>query len=308
MRVLAALVAVLLLAGCDASGGAPGGQSKDGALTSASGGVDGFASTNSGFDYRYAYRLPGDKLKAVLQSNADACDRLGPARCRILAMRYRVDDSNQISAVLTLKVDPAIARNYGEAVTNAVTGSRGVLVDTEVTGQDSTTAARSVAVVNRLRDQLKSANTAAATDPAAKLRAQRIQSALDTITEVEASQGQTLATAPVLMTYESSNALTGLGSADANFSYAGTSLENSVARLLVVLAAVGPWLLVLLVLVVVLRWLVHGRGGMLPAGHDEPAPVHHEEDHRDNRNLIQRWFSRDDDDRHEQPHEEEQRH
>jgi len=306
MRVLAALVAVLLLAGCD-TGGAPGGQPKAGGLTSASEGVDGFASTNSGFDYRYAYRLPGDKLKAVLQSNADACDRLAPARCRILAMRYRVDESNQIRAVLTLKIDPAIARNYGEAVTTAVTGSGGVLVDTEVTGADSTTAARSVALVNRLRDQLKSANNAAVTDPSAKLRAQRIQSALDTITEVEASQGQSLATAPVLITYESSNAFTGLGSADANFRNAGSSLENSVARLLVVLAAVGPWLILLLLLIVVLRWIVHGRGGMLPAGHDERAPVHHDEDPRDNRNLIQRWFSRDDDDRPDQ-HEEEQRH
>ena len=307
MRVLAGLAAVLLLAGCDAPGGAPNGQAKPGGLTSTAEGVEGFASSNSGFDYRYAYRLPGDRLKAVLQSNADACDRLGPARCRILAMRYRVADSNQISAVLTLKIDPAIARNYGEAVTNAVTGSDGVLVDTDVTGADSTTAARSVALVNRLRDQLKSAQTAAA-DPSAKLRAQRIQGALDTITEVEASQGQSLATAPVLMTYESSNALTGLGSADANFRNAGLSLENSVSRLLIVLAAVGPWLLLLLVLIVVLRWIVHGRGGMLPAGHDEPAPVHHDPDPRDNRNLIQRWFSRDDeDDRPEVRREEDQR-
>jgi hypothetical protein len=305
MRVLAALAAVLLLAGCDASGGAPGGPpKKDGFATSAEG-VEGFSNSNSGFDYRYAYRLPGNRLKAVLQSNADACDRLGPARCRILAMRYRVDDTNQIRAVLTLKIDPAIARNYGEAVTNSVTGSDGVLVDTEVTGADSTTAARSVALVNRLRDQLKSAQTAANTDPSAKLRAQRIQGALDTITEVEASQGQTLATAPVLMTYESSNALTGLGSADANFRNAGTSLENSVARLLIVLAAIGPWLLALLVLIVVLRWIVHGRGGMLPAQEAErSAPVHQEEDHRDNRNLIQRWFSRDDDDRHDERREE----
>ncbi|MES2442291.1 MAG: hypothetical protein V4574_05625 [Pseudomonadota bacterium] len=295
MRVVAALAALMLLAGCDQTGGGPAKQ--DALQVNPSEGVEGFASTGSGFDYRYAYRLRGDRLKAVLQSNADACDRLGPARCRILAMRYRVADGGQISAVLTLKIDPAIARSYGEAVTKAVTGSDGLLVDTEITGADSTNAARSLALINRLRDQLKSAQTQAATDPSAKARADKIQGALDTITEVEAGQGQSLATAPVLMTYESSNALTGLGSADANFRNAGTSLESSVSRVLIFLALVGPWLLVLLVLVIVLRWIVHGRGGMLPAGESEAhaAPAHHEEERHDNRNLIQRWFSRDDD-------------
>jgi hypothetical protein len=300
MRVVAALAALMLLAGCDQ--GAGGQPRQDALQLNPSDGVEGFVSTGNGFDYRYAYRLPGDRLKAVLQSNADACDRIGPARCRILAMRYRVSDTNQIHAVLTLKIDPAIARDYGEAVTKAVTGSDGVLVDTQVTGAASTNAARSLEVINRLRDQLKSAQTQMATDPGAKARADKIQAALDTITEVESTQGQSLATAPVLMTYESSNALTGLGSADANFRNAGTTLENSLSRLLIVLFAVGPWLLVLLALIVVLRWIVHGRGGMLPADH-EPMPEHHDEERHDNRNLIQRWFSRDDD-HDEQRHEE----
>lgn len=301
MRVVAALAALMLLAGCDQGANAPG--KPDALQVNPNDGVEGFVSNANGFDYRYAYRLPGDKLKAVLQSNADACDRIGPARCRILAMRYRVSDANQIHAVLTLKIDPAIARDYGEAVTKSVTGSYGLLVDTQVTGADSTNAARSLEVINRLRDQLKSTQAQMATDPGAKARADKIQAALDTITEVESTQGQSLASAPVLMTYESSNALTGLGSADANFHNAGTSLENSVARLLIVLAAVGPWLIALLVLIIVLRWIVHGRGGMLPAG-EEHAPEHHEEERHDNRNLIQRWFSRDDDHddhRHEEP-------
>jgi hypothetical protein len=302
MRVVAALMALMLLAGCDQGAGTPPRQ--DALQVNPNDGVEGFVSNASGFDYRYAYRLPSDKLKGVIQSNADACDRIGPARCRILAMRYRVSDSNQIHAVLTLKIDPAIARDYGEAVNKSVTGVYGVLVDTQVTGADSTNAARSLEVINRLRDQLKSTQAQMTTDPGAKIRADKIQAALDTITEVESTQGQSLASAPMLMTYESSNALTGLGSADANFHTAGTSLENSVARLLVVLAAVGPWLLALLVLVIVLRWIVHGRGGVLPQSEMISTPEHHEEAHHDNRNLIQRWFSRDDDhdeQRHEEP-------
>lgn len=299
MRFIAAAAALMLLAGCDNKPvDAP---ARDG-LGASSSAVDDFASTGSGYDYRYAFRLPGDKLKAVLQSNADACEnKIGVAHCRILALRYRVDDGNGIKAVLTIKIDPAIARGFGEAVTKSVTDSRGVLVDTEVSGSDSTNSARSLALVNRLHQQLTSAQAQAATDPNAKARADRLQSTLDTIAEVEAGQGQSLATAPVLITYESSNALTGLGSADANFSNAGTTLENSVARLVNVLAAVGPWLLVLIALVAILRWIVHGTGG--GDTHDERAHAAeaHDDSRHDHRNLIQRWFSRDDE---PQPHPE----
>ena len=141
--------------------------------------------------------------------------------------------------------------------------------------------------------------------PESIARAARIQAALATITEVEASQGQTLAATPVLITYESSNALTGLGSSQANFRTAGQTLETSLGQLVQVLASVGPWLLLMLLVVLILRWIIHGR----PVGSDRdvayaPAPQngHYEQQPyeqrpaRDNRNLIQRWFSRDEED------------
>lgn len=296
MRVAWALAALALLAGCDNPGAkSPGTKDKSEFATAAD--AEAFASTGTGFDYRYAYRLPGNRLKGVLQSNADACDRLGPARCRILSMRYRVDDANHTRAVLTIRIDPAIARNYGDAVTNNVTGSDGVLVDTEVTGSDATTAARSTAVVSRLRDRLS--NAQGMRTPEGVARAARIQSALAEIAESEASQGQTLATAPLLLTYESSNALTGLGSSDANFRNAGQTLQNTLAQLVVVLASVGPWLLLMLLVVLLLRWIVHGRA----VGPDvEPAYHHGDGEYhappppaRDRRSLMQRWFSRDED-------------
>jgi hypothetical protein len=298
MRVAAALGALITLAGCEGTAGHATASTPDSlASTGASGG--------SAVDYRYAYRLPSDRLKAVLQSNADACDRLGPTRCKIDAMRYSVDETNRIRAVLTLRIDPTIARAYGEATTKAVTGADGVLVNTDIAGAEATTAARSIAVIDRLRDQLKNAEAIAASDSpnaaAAKALAERTRGALDTIAESEAKQGQTLATAPMLLTYESSTALTGLGSADANFRSAGQSLENSLARLLIVLAAIGPWLLALFAIIIILRLIVHGRGGAIHASSngygqeefDPPPPP--QDDSRDSRNLIQRWFSRDED-------------
>lgn len=302
MRVVWALAALALLAGCDDVSRPTDAKGQSDFASAAN--AEAFASTGTGFDYRYAYRLPGAKVKGVLQSNADACDRIGPARCRILAMRYRVDDANKTRAVLTIRIDPSIARAFGDAVTRNVTGSYGVLTDTEITGADSTASARSVAVIKRLQDQLQ--NARALTTPEGQARAARIQNALSTIAEVEASQGQSLANAPMLFTYESSSALSGLGSSEANFQTAGATLENSVAQLVQVLASIGPWCLLMLVVVLVLRWIIHGRAIGPDAeprrdeydDHNGNRDGHEHRARADNRNLIQRWFSRDDEDQH----------
>lgn len=295
MRFLAALAALVLLSGCETQPGKPG---EDAAFRSADK-AQAFVRTGSGFDYRYAFRLPGDRVKEVLQSNADACDRLGPARCRISGMRYSVSEGNHTQAVLTFSIDPTIARNFGDAAVKTLQSADGRLVDSEISGTDATTSARTLAIVGRLRDRLKSAQALPPTDPTAKAQIQKIQSALDTIAESEAGQAETLATAPVLITYESSSALSGLGSADANFRNAGASLEDSVSRVLIVLAAVGPWLLALIVIIVLLRFAVHG-GSAFRAGEPDPDQGYepqHDRPHDDNRNLIQRWFSREDEPR-----------
>ena len=302
MRVVWALAALALLAGCDDLNRPPA-DGKDRSEFGSAANAEAFASTGTGFDYRYAYRLPGAKVKGVLQSNADACDRMGPARCRILAMRYRVDDGNHTRAVLTIRIDPSIARRFGDAVTANVATAYGVLTDTEISGADATASARSIAVVKRLQDQLQNARTS--TTPDGQARAARLQNALAVIAEVEASQGQTLANTPMLFTYESSSALSGLGSSEANFRTAGQTLENSVVQLL---ASIGPWCLLMLAVVLVLRWIIHGRavGPDVEPRHDDGYDNGHEGSHdgrdnrarSDNRNLIQRWFSRDDAEEH----------
>lgn len=295
MRFLAALAALVLLSGCETQPGKPG---EDAAFRSADK-AQAFVRTGSGFDYRYAFRLPGDRVKEVLQSNADACDKLGPARCRISGMRYSVSEGSHTQAVLTFTIDPTIARNFGDAAVKTLQSADGRLVDSEISGTDATASARTLAIVGRLRDRLKAAQSLPPTDPTAKAQVQKIQSALDTIAESEAGQAQTLATAPVLITYESSSALSGIASADANFRNAGASLEDSVSRVLIVLASVGPWILALIVIIVLLRFAVHG-GSSFRATEPDPEQGYepqHDRPNDDNRNLIQRWFSRDEEPR-----------
>jgi len=307
MRVVLALIGLVLLGGCEPLTSSDAASKKDPVDIATGEAATALATTGDAFDYRYAFRMPGAKLKAVLQSHADACDRLGPARCRILAMRYRIDDAGQTSAVLTIRVDPAIARAFGDAATRTVQSAQGVLVDTSITGADSTSAARSNALIARLRDQLANAEATAQRGGdetgLARARAERIRSALATIDEVEAGQGQTMATTPVLITYASNSGAVIGGSPDASFDNAGDTLVSSLAGMAEVLAGVGPWLLLILVVVLLLRWLIHGTVGPAPAYAENAAvPVPHEEGHDDKRNLIHRWFAHDDGEREDSHH------
>lgn len=286
MRVVAGLLAVLALAGCEAA------PKKDQDKISNEA-VAALTATGGAFDYRYAYKVPGNHVKAVVESHAAGCDKLGPARCRILSMRYRVDDANRIAATLTFRIDPAVARNFGAAATKVVVGASGALVETEIAGADATASARSNALVGRLREQL--ANAQAGNDPVQQERARRLQTALDVIGESEADSGETMATAPVLITYASGTPAPGInGSADASFRDAGNKLVNSAAGIAQVLASVGPWLLLMVVAVLLLRLLIHGTSGTpAPANYEDDDP-YREQGEPDRRNAIQRWFNRDD--------------
>ncbi|MEG3182191.1 hypothetical protein [Sphingomonas sp. LT1P40] len=295
MRVATAILALLALASCDTATQRPkAGDSMSGEAVAA------LTAAGGAFDYRYAYKLPGNHVKAVVEAHAAGCDKLGPARCRILSMRYRVDDASNISATLTFRIDPGVARSFGEEATRVVVTKAGALVENEIAGADATAAARSNLLVSRLREQLANARSAA-NDPAQQARAQRLETALEVIGEVEAGQGQTFATAPVLMTYISGTPAPGLnGSTDASFKEAGNKLMGSIAGLAQVLAGVGPVLLLLVAGALLLRFLIHGTGGGAPAqaaSSDVQAYRNPEDEDAPNRNIIQRWFSPKDDER-----------
>ncbi|MFL9840686.1 hypothetical protein ABS767_06930 [Sphingomonas sp. ST-64] len=288
MRVVTGVLGLLALAGCDNSPKQKAPEKISGEAVAA------LTATGGAFDYRYAYKVPPAQVKAVVESHAKGCDKLGPARCRILSMRYRVDDANKIAATLTFRIDPAVARNFGEAATKVVVGGGGALVETEIAGADATASARSNMLVNRLREQF--ANARVSNDPVQQDRARRLQTALDVIAESEADVGETMATAPVLITYSSGTPAPGLnGSTDASFRDAGNTLIASTASLAQGLAAVSPLLLLLLLLLIGalgLRVLINRTAPPIAAGGDLES-YRDDDGQPERRNTISRWFNRD---------------
>jgi hypothetical protein len=290
MRLLALAMsaALLVLGGCD-----PGSQ-QSGAASSAL--AANSAAASGAFDYRYAYRLPSGEIRAVEDSHAGGCDRLGPARCRITAMLYNVDDQSRVNATLTLKIDPTLARAFGKAAAATVQASGGALTSAEVAGADSLAASgRGDSAIERLRDALGNAEAQsreASSTPdqraQANAKAERLRAAIATIGEVDQVAGTSVATTPVILTYTSGGVIPGVGaSADASFDNAGATFLSSLAGLAVVLAGVGPWALLLLGGALALRWIIQSTDrGPAP---DLPAASH---DHAESRNVVQRWFGR----------------
>ena len=297
MRLLGALAALLLLGGCD-SANLTGAQA-GGKATAANAAIH---AADGSFDYRYAFRLPASRIEAVQESHARGCDQLGPARCHITAMRYTVGQDNTITAVLTLTLDPAIARAFGRAAAVTVTTARGTMTDADVAGVDSSGDKRGDGVLAKLQQALATADArvrAAATPEQkaqASSKAERFRNAIATIGEVDAAAGSSAATAPVIFTYTSSSGIPGIGaSPEATLASAGDTFLSSLAGLLVVLAGIGPWLVLLLGGALGLRWLLARTEDTAPPVLPRaPAP-----DAESNRNVVQRWFQRDETREHE---------
>ncbi|WP_404338351.1 hypothetical protein AB2M62_05470 [Sphingomonas sp. MMS12-HWE2-04] len=271
MRALWPAAALMLLSGCQDDYAPKPDDTADAPAAS-----DGFA-------YRYAFALPAARLKSAAQVHADACTRLGPDRCRITGLRYRLGDDNRAHASLTVRIDPALARPFADAIVKSVTDASGTLAAFEIAAPEMRSAA-DTALIRQLREAKRTAR-AAGRDGAA--RATRLQAALDTIADVEAEQPGI----SVAFDYRSTQPLSRFGSSGL-FRNAGEAFVNSSGRLLEFLATIGPWLLGLVVLLLGLNWL--GRRGKRAPQLTPAVPVSESAPRKspsERENVMRRWFA-----------------
>lgn len=88
------------------------------------------------FDYNYDFNLSDGRIAATQEAHAAACERLGLERCRITGMTYSVNQNEQVTAELDLKLDPRIARQFGKSAQQLVESSNGKLVRLEIGSSD----------------------------------------------------------------------------------------------------------------------------------------------------------------------------
>jgi hypothetical protein len=267
----AILVLALILAGCSKQ--VPGAGSEHAAEDLHV--VDGNSSDGSGPDiapslvpgvalnYAYAFTLPVERVADVQEKHATQCEALGPAKCRITGMEYHAGHG-QITATLSLKLAPDIARGFGKQGIATVVQNGGMLSDAEI---DSTDAGTTIA--NADRDASSLANEKKEIDRrlaepglSATERTQleqRSQSLIDAQRQagaVRADAALLLASTPMKFAYSSGPVDTGFhdGPVVRALKDGWADLEYGVLVILTVLIALIPWIVLATLAALLWRW------------------------------------------------------
>lgn len=97
------------------------------------------------FSYGYDFKVDDRRISGLQETHAAACEKLGIARCRITGLRYSVGENEQVSAMLQVKLDPTIARQFGKGAVANVEHVGGKLVNAEFSGEDEGSTIRTTA-------------------------------------------------------------------------------------------------------------------------------------------------------------------
>lgn len=228
------------------------------------------------FAYDYAFRLPSDRISKTQEAHAQACEKLGIARCRITGMRYRLIGENNIQAMLAFKLDPAIARSFGKDAIAAVDAAQGKLVDAEVSGTDAGTEIKRLDVQRSRTEEAIKRIDAQLADPKLKsaereeLQRQRadLTQTLGAAKDSTGEQQASLATTPMTFRYGSGAAVRGFDPSAPLTSAADTavgSVQITLAILLGALALLGPPGLVVIAAIVLWRRFRPARAAGVPS-------------------------------------------
>lgn len=218
------------------------------------------------FNYRYAFALAAPRVAELQEEHAKMCERLTVARCRITGVHYQVLGPNDIEARLELKLEPGNARLFGRQATDAVLRADGMLTENEISGIDVGTPIRQAGrTIEQLNAELQRIQTRlAARDilPEERERledeAQQLRDQIAGLRETREAQQETLATTPMVFQYGSGSLVPGyrppttIGEA---LTRAGNNFAEGGKILLVALITIAPWLLALLLLLGIGRWV-----------------------------------------------------
>jgi hypothetical protein len=223
-------------------------------------GVSPTAAPGVAFNYRYAFRLPGENISRVQEEHAQACEKMGVELCRITAMTYTDKGDRDIEGQLAFKLDPARARTFGRDGIAAITKAEGELLHAAITGtdvgSDIASANRGQAQqsdeIRRIEQQL--ARPGLSSGERVELQ-QQLQALRDSIRAAQAEQTQRrqlLASTPVVFDYQAGKTGSRLERAVAD---AADNFTGAGITALIVLVTLLPWLVLLLLLWLLWRWL-----------------------------------------------------
>ncbi len=244
-------------------------------------GIDVTAAPGVAFSYRYAFVLPDSVISAVQEQHASACEKLGPARCRITGMRYTLVDEDEVRGELRFKLDPALARSFGKEGIAAVEKAQGRLVDAAIDGQDvGSEIARSRQRSQQNAGELARIEQRLATSGLGDAERQALREQADRLRQEQAREQQgrgegeaALADTPMTFAYAGDSGFT-LGGDSIGRAWDATrsSFTTMVWFILLLFGTLLPWALLIGLLVALWRGTPLSRLGFRRKRPAEPNP------------------------------------
>ncbi len=258
LPLIALAIPALLISGCAAE------KSEDTTTQEAAAAgapdIGGAVAPGVAFRYDYTFTLPGKAISQVQQQHAQACQKLGPSRCRVTGMAYDQPGEDRVSARLDFLLAPDVAHAFGNEAVAAVEAAEGKLDNASVTGENAGDAiklsqqdsAANEAEIARIEARLAAKGLTAAerTELQQQLAALRNQQA--GLAQDRRAKEAAIASTPVSFTYSSQGILSGQGTFGKAASASWSSAESMLSLALLVLGVALPW--VLLIGGVVLLW------------------------------------------------------
>lgn len=214
------------------------------------------------FSYRYSFVLPSKGISVVQEQHAAACEKLGITRCRITGMRYTLVDEDRVTAELSFKLAPDIARAFGKEGITAVETAKGKLVDAAIEGQDvgvqitasQRRSADTQSELTRIEQRLAAGGINASERADLAAQAERLRAQLSTERDTRSAGEEQLANTPMTYSYTGDESFT-LGSSPVGDAAQGAwdSLITMISFVLLAIGVLLPWLALLVALLAAWR-------------------------------------------------------
>jgi hypothetical protein len=220
-------------------------------------GITPTAAPGVAFNYRYGFRLPAQRIAAVQEQHASACEKLGIDQCRITGMHYRLVNERDIEGMLAFKLDPAVARQFGKQGVDAVDQAEGMLVESEISGEDAgsqiAAATRTDAQLGedlrKVEEQLARTGLRSPERAELQIQAQQLRESIRANRANRQARQESLAKTPVVFRYGSGDLVPGFDNEAPirkALERAGENLVGGLAVFLLIAATLLPWALLAL--------------------------------------------------------------
>jgi hypothetical protein len=203
------------------------------------------------FQYQYDFRVPGEKIEAVQDEHAAACETLGLSRCQITGLSFNHSENGYPQGRMEFLLDPAIARKFGRDAIASVEKAEGVLATSNVQGENvgdeiTTSQVRSAGIeaeVKRIEARL--AGKGLANDERVELRrrAEELREMLGGEKEQRRAGERRLATTPVAFNYSGNMGIGGSDTFGDAWSASSNSMTTMLSVMLMFFGVILPWLL-----------------------------------------------------------------